>query len=306
MMRLAASIPAIFWLSLVLLASQCFEVEPARAESSDPARLRVATLMPLVEDALRYANREAEVVASVRRSLHSPLKEGLVDLGNPHAPSLERLAEAQPDLVIGDRGIHAALAEAVGNLGLKLLLVETSSIPGTLNSLEQISKAVGGSRVLEERVAALERSLAGLRVAEPVRVLPLFGSPGAFYVMTERAWLGDLATQLGMTLALDGPSDERFPGMVAASDEAIAMTRPDLVLLVAHGDPRKIRADLERRTEGRGAWSSLADARLGVHVLDPDLFSANPGLELARAAKRLVGLVNGTETAEAARTMTQP
>ena len=145
MMRLAVSIPAIFWLSLVLLASQCFEVETARADSSDLPRLRVATLMPLVEEALRYADREAEVVASVRRSLHSPLEMGLVDLGNPHAPSLERLVEAQPDLVIGDRGIHAALAEDVGKLGLKLLLVETSSVLGTLTSLEQISKAVGGS-----------------------------------------------------------------------------------------------------------------------------------------------------------------
>ena len=152
----------------------------------------------------------------------------------------------------------------------------------------------------------MKQSLAGLSVAEPVRVLPLFGSPGAFYVMTERAWLGDLALNLGMTLALDGPSDERFPGMVAASDEAIAMTRPDLVLLVAHGDPRKIRADLARRMEGEGVWSSLADARMGVHVLDPALFSANPGLELPRAAEQLVDLASGTETAEVSRVLANP
>ena len=148
-MRLAASIPVIFWLSLVLISSQCFEAQTAGAEPVDPSRLRVATLMPLVEDALRYADGaegKVEVVASVRRSLHSPLAEGLVDLGNPHSPSLERLVEARPDLVIGDRAIHAALDGVVEKLGLDLLLVDTSSVIQTLASLTQVSKAVGHIR----------------------------------------------------------------------------------------------------------------------------------------------------------------
>ena len=73
----------------------------------------------------------------------------------------------------------------------------------------------------------------------------------------------------------------------------MALARPDLVLLIAHGDPRQIRAELDRRLERGGPWTGLGRARLGVHVLDPTLFSSNPGLELTFAAQELVRL--GTE-----------
>ena len=44
------------------------------------------------------------------------------------------------------------------------------------------------------------------------------------------------------------------------------------------------------RTASDGAWAGLAGSRLGIHILDPQLFSANPGLEIVRAAEALVAL----------------
>ena len=74
----------------------------------------------------------------------------------------------------------------------------------------------------------------------------------------------------------------------------MAVARPDLVLLIAHGNPTQIRAELDRRVGRGGPWAGLGRARLGVHVLDPALFSANPGLGLPQAAKELIRL--GSET----------
>ena len=40
-----------------------------------------------------------------------------------------------------------------------------------------------------------------------------------------------------------------------------------------------------------GPWSGVrAKASRGVHILDPSLFAANPGLDLVRAAEQLVAL----------------
>jgi iron complex transport system substrate-binding protein len=261
----------------------------ARASTAEP--LRVATLLPFAEEALSLAPERAVVVASVRRELHRPLDQEMIDLGNPHAPSFERLAEARPDLVVGDASVHAALAPRLRALGAELRLVDTSGVEETLGALDGLVREIGGSEKLEARLARLRRELDGLAIAEPVRILALFGAPGSFYAMTERAWLGDLVARLGFVNVAPAMGDGRFPGLVPVSDEILSAVEPDLVVLVAHGDPRAIVADVERRTVAGGAWSSLGRARLGLHALDPRLFSANPGLELDRAARGLVALV---------------
>lgn len=283
---------------LVTLALEILIASTARsAEPSSPSTpIRVATLLPWADDAVRIAGGPALLVAGVRRSLHEPLPEDRIDLGNPHAPSLERLAEARPDLVVADAAIHARLADPIRKLGALMLLVETASVAQTLDALARLSQALGGSAALDARIAAARDRLDALSGRSRASVLALFGAPGTFYVMTERAWLGDLAKTLGFELAVAGGGDERFPGLVAVSDEVMATARPDLVLLVAHGDPTKIRAELARRTAGGGAWAGLAKARLGVHVLDPGLFSANPGLGIVEAAEALVALSSGTTT----------
>lgn len=275
----------------VLLASTARSAEPqTRAGSARPKLLRVAALLPWVAEAVEVAGPDVALVAGVRRVLHEPLPDGLVDLGNPHSPSLERLVEVHPDLVVADRAIHARLAPQIEKLGARVLLLGTDSVAETTASLDALSAALGRPAPLEARIAEVRARIGALADRSEASVVALFGAPGSFYVMTERAWLGDLARHVGLDLAITASGDERFPGLVAVSDEAMAMAHPDLVLLVAHGDPNRIRADLERRTAEGGAWSGLAGARLGIHVLDPDLFSANPGLEIVRAAEALVAL----------------
>ena len=52
---------------------------------------------------------------------------------------------------------------------------------------------------------------------------------------------------------------------------------------------------LRSRTRSDGPWAGLGEARLGIHVLEPRLFGANPGLDLALAGNVLVGLADPPE-----------
>lgn len=282
---------AIAW----LLAATGLAAPSTALAEAPPDRLRVATLLPFVEDAVRLASDRAIVVASVRRSVHAPLADGVIDLGNPHGPNMEKLAEARPDVVIGDASVHARFASALAGSGARLLMLETSGVESTLEALAQVSAAIGGSEALDARIASVRAEIEALAVEGSPKILTLFGSPGTFYVMTDRAWLGDLAKSVGYASTVADGGSERFPGLVPVSDEVMAIARPDLVLLIAHGNPTQIRAELDRRVARGGPWAGLGRARLGVHVLDPILFSANPGLDLSQAARELVRL--GTETA---------
>lgn len=285
------SLPALRRVALAfMVAIGCLGAPSASAADAPAKPLRVATLLPFVEDAIRVASDRAIVVASVRRSVHAPLADGVIDLGNPHGPNMERLAEARPDVVIGDASVHARFASALAGSGARLVMVETSGVDSTLEALAQVSEAIGGSQALDARIESVRAEIESLRVAGTPKILTLFGSPGTFYVMTERAWLGDLAKNVGFEATVSDGGNERFPGLVPVSDEVMAIARPDLVLLIAHGNPKQIRAELDRRVARGGPWAGLGKARLGVHVLDPRLFSANPGLDLTLAAKELVRL----------------
>jgi iron complex transport system substrate-binding protein len=277
---------------LALLLAAVIAGAPARVAGAPapaaaaPAPVRVATLLPYVARALDGIG-SARVVAAVARP-GERLPDGVLDLGNPHSPSFERLAEARPDLVVGDRRIHGPLADKLGRGGAEVLMVDAESVAATFDGLLRVGERVGADDEMRRRVAAARAEIASLRRAEPVSALPLFGAPGSFLAITGSTWLGDLLADLGFrNLAAEAAGREAFPGYVEISDELLATMRPELVLLVAHGAPEAVAEAAEQRAAGGGVWGALAGR---LRVLDPDLFAANPGLRMAEAARRLAEL----------------
>jgi ABC-type Fe3+-hydroxamate transport system substrate-binding protein len=268
------------------------------AAAADPAR--VASLLPFVGDALSPIPDRARVVAEARRELRTPPPDGIVDLGNPHSPDLEGLAAAKPAFVVGERALHGRLAPDLARSGAEVVLLDTSGVDATLDGLVDLGARLGGRGPLAERAEALRAELASLRLAEPLPVLALFGTPDSFFVLTERTWLGDLLTRLGFELPpLAAGESARFPGFVPVSDELLVTLRPELVLLVAHGDPAALREALVRKTSDGGPWSALGrSATRGVRVLDPRLFAANPGFGMGRAAQELVRMAAEPKAAQ--------
>jgi iron complex transport system substrate-binding protein len=260
------------------------------------APLRVATLLPYVEDALVPLDPSTVVVvATVRRDLHAPPPAAMIDLGNPHSPSFERLAEAGADLIIGDRLMHAALAGRLGAHG-EVLLVDSSTVDATLDGLEEIGRRVGAGPAMARAVGETRAGLAAQALATPVPTLLLFGTPGSFMVVSKRTWVGDLVEQVKLQNLGDQVSgSERFPGFVQASDEVLAGLRPELILLIAHGDPTAIRAAFDRKLNAGPLAPLRGSAARGVHVLPGAQFATNPGLRLSDAAAALHELATSGE-----------
>src|SRR5262249_40075464 len=104
-----------------------------------------------------------------------------------------------------------------------------------------------------------------------------------------RTWLGDLVARLDFdNVGATASGDERHPGFVQVSDEVLAGLRPEVVLMVAHGEPDAIRAAFTKRLDEGGPWAGMRAAAVRVvHVLPPELFSQNPGLAMPEAARVL-------------------
>lgn len=250
--------------------------------------VRVASLLPYVQDALTRLDGRVRVVATVRRELWEAPPAPMLDLGNPHSPSFERLAEAKPEVVVGERAIHGPLSDRLGRSGAEVLLVESSSIDSTFDGLVAVARRVGDEPTMARAVAEARTKLAAEAVAEPVPTLLLFGAPGSFLVVTDRTWLGDLLKRVNLkNVAAAVQGKETHPGFVQVSDEILAGLRPELVLLVAHGDQAAMQTAFEQRLAAGGPLAALGRVKRGVHVLPPRLFSANPGLAVVDAGRHL-------------------
>ena len=259
------------------------------------AETKVATLLPAVEDALRDVPG-VSIVAGVRTSFRAPERTDVIDLGSPHSPNVERLAESGADIVVGDAQINGHLVDSLGRFGAEVVLVDTTDVDATLNDLAALGERVGAGDTVGPKVEAARAQLAEQKLEEPIQVLPLFGTPGRFQVVTSRAWLGSLLDKVGfVNVAADASGAQRVPGFVEVSHEYLATLRPEMVVLMAHGDPRAIQQELETKLSGAGPWAALGkSATRGVHVLSPRQFLANPGLALPGAAETLVALTNGS------------
>src|SRR5262245_30969830 len=89
--------------------------------------VRVATLLPYVEDAL-VRTGGVEIVATVRRDMSTAPASPIIDLGSPHAPSFEKLAEARPQVIVGDRQLHGALRDKLARSGADVVLVGSDTV----------------------------------------------------------------------------------------------------------------------------------------------------------------------------------
>ncbi len=250
--------------------------------------VRVATLLPYVEDALVQTGG-VEIVATVRRDLATAPAPPIVDLGSPHAPSFEKLAEARPQVIVGDRQLHGALRDKLARSGAEVVLVGSDTVDATFDGLVEVGRRCGIEAPMAAQVDRARRALAGLTLPQRTPALVIFGTPGSFLIVSSRTWLGDLVSRLNFdNVGAAASGEERHPGFVQLSDEVLAGLRPELVLMVAHGDPEAIRAAFTKRLDAGGPWAGMRAAAVhGVHVLAPALFSQNPGLALPEAARHL-------------------
>jgi iron complex transport system substrate-binding protein len=279
--------------ALALLARPAVAAEP----------LRVASLIPLAESAVAQIPDSAVLVASVRRWPGAPLPAGVADLGSPHSPSLEALHGVQPDVVVIDAILNAGQAERLGRADWELLSVDTRSVELTLEGILALGRRAGAEARMRAAVDAVRADLELRKLPGPVRVLTVFAAPGDPLIVTSRTWLGDLLGSLGFEdVAAAHSGSERMPGYALVSAEVLATLEPEVLFVVAHGDPRELEASFRRELEERAMWRGAARSVHGrVYMLDPRLFSANPGLEMTRAASWLLERANEPPASGSAR-----
>jgi iron complex transport system substrate-binding protein len=197
-------------------------------------------------------------------------------IGSALKPDVEQITKLQPDVVLGNDSIKDSLEKIFKPASLKSVYLPSNSLEDLKLSMVVLSRVFKQEQKANDFFAKLDKqeqeaiNLSKDKTAP--KVMFLFGSADSFMLMNESTFPGSIAKKLGATNVVSDvlKSDETY---VPLNMENVVTANPDVILLVAHGDPNTAIKKFEEEVKKNGAWEKLnAFKNNRVQALDYNLF----------------------------------
>ncbi|HVT43155.1 MAG TPA: helical backbone metal receptor [Thermoanaerobaculia bacterium] len=291
--------PLLHFASLFLLVSACDR--PGGLVTDDlgrrlaiPQRIdRIVTLAPNVTEIVAFVDKQHLLVGADTFSNFPPEIRSLPKVGGV-SPSVERIVELRPDLVLASSSVDpAALGRALESAGIPLFAVRTDRLADISRAIDRVEDLLGTSK--GEHSRRLTRAIESERRSRPRPPMILFlASVNPLYVAGRATYIDDLITLTGGANAVAA----HVTGWPQYSLEALIASQPEIILHPASllsGDER------ERLLQADPRWRELEAVRLGSwFAVDDDIFT-RPGPRVAAAAGQLNGILDRWEAGQSDR-----
>ncbi|MEC2323098.1 ABC transporter substrate-binding protein [Lederbergia lenta] len=212
--------------------------------------------------------------------------EDITEIGNPHQPNFEKIAEVHPDVLAAATSFKQH-AENIERQGTKVIYTKANSVADIQETIlmfgqlfEKEAEAEDMNKTITEKVESIEKDK-----SEPVKTLLVYGAPGTYLAALPNSLTGDLLEKAGgENIASDFPQEENYPQYASLSVEKIIERNPEVVMLITHGDPEAVKEAFAKEMEKNAAWKNLDAVKNGnVMVLPSHLFGSNPGTKVVEA-----------------------
>ncbi|MCR8644517.1 helical backbone metal receptor [Paenibacillus sp. N1-5-1-14] len=222
------------------------------------------------------------------------LPEALKDvtkIGSALKPDIEKVTSLQPDIVVGPASIKDSLNKQFGPANLKTAFLPADSLEELKLSTVVLSRVYKKEKEANDFLAKLaeqEKSIEEQSKGKQApKVMFLFGSAESFMMMNENTFAGSVAKKLGAKNVVSEvlKSKETY---VALNMENVVAANPDVILLVAHGDPNTAIKKFEEDVKKNGAWDKLNAFKNGkVKALDYNLYGVASVAKAGDAYKQM-------------------
>lgn len=201
--------------------------------------------------------------------------------GSFFEPSLEDIAAAQPDLVIGLGGVHDALREALRPIA-PLYIVNPMTYEDSIQYLREIGAAMARPAEAEEAVQRFLSKLEDYRARSPKdrTALVMYGTDVNFGIDTEGALTGGLLAEVTGYPWPNPPLDQggHASGGMQFSLEGVLSVDPDVIFVQTMAFPGFQPPPLTEQLAANPLWSELRAVRNGeVHEVSFGLWSTGRG-----------------------------
>jgi iron complex transport system substrate-binding protein len=216
--------------------------------------------------------------------------------GSSYTPNFEEIVAMEPDLIIADAIIHAAVIAQLESLGAPVYAVKVDSFETVVDALRAVGGLTGHADAGEAAAAALEDQLAEVKAELPSEgptvLVVVAAGENQFIAARANSYLGSLIEALGGTnIVQSEPENFRFPGFADYSLEKIVQADPDIIIGISVGGP----PGTPRTTEILGftpVWSGLTAVQEGrVHEVDEVIYLQSAGPRLSVILDELPGIL---------------
>jgi ABC-type hemin transport system substrate-binding protein len=212
------------------------EAPQAPPVSSSPQR--IVSLAPSATEMLFAVGAGSRVVGTDDFSNYPPEVRRLPRTGGTTV-NYEAVAALKPDLVVGVSDLQAASLERCRSLGLRVLALDTTTLPRTVEALRRAGTGVGDPDAGNDAAAALQQALSRVSRAvsglPPVRVVFVAEATPSVIVAGRRTFVNEVIETAGGENAIGAP------GFVSLGREAQRAALPDVVLAGDEADARALR-----------------------------------------------------------------
>jgi len=197
-------------------------------------------------------------------------------IGSSHQPDLEQIAKLQPDVILGPSSIKDNLEKSFKPANLKTAYLPVDSLEEMKLStvvlgrlFKQESKA---EAFLQNFTQAENAAMEAAKGKSAPKVMLLFGSAESLMFMNENTFAGSIAKKLGASNVVADVLKLKET-YIPLNMESVVAANPDVILMVAHGDPAAAAKKFEEDTKKNGAWEKLNAFKNGKLIaLDYNLF----------------------------------
>jgi iron complex transport system substrate-binding protein len=246
---------------------------------------RVVSLAPANTEIAFAIGAGDKLVAGTSYDDYPAAAKALPKIGDFQSPSVEKIVSFQPDLVLATGGIQSGLRAKLENLGIKVFVVNPSTLDGVYSDMTALGRLLGVSGQattvvdsMKQRAAAVEQKVAGL--ARPTVFVEIYSKP----LMT-----AGTGTFIDNLIALAGGTNigsAAGSGYPTFSEEVLLKDDPDVYIATtgSMASPGQI-----ARRSGYDGLKAVQDGR--VYVIDDDLL-VRPGPRLIDGLEQLAQMIH--------------
>jgi iron complex transport system substrate-binding protein len=202
--------------------------------------------------------------------------------GSFFEPSLEDIAAAQPDLVIGLAGVHEGLRDGLAAIA-PLYIMGPQTYQDSIAYLEDIGRLTGREAEAADRVQAFEAKLAayGEQAPKDRTVLAMWGMDVNFGIDTAGSLVGSMLSELtNYPWPAPAPGSEgHASGGMQFSLEQVLVENPDVLFVQTFGFGPVPPEPLSVQLAANPLWSEIAAVQNNeVHEVSFAVWSTGRGL----------------------------
>ncbi|KUK32589.1 MAG: Vitamin B12 ABC transport system substrate-binding protein BtuF [Thermoanaerobacterales bacterium 50_218] len=294
----AISVAFFLILGLFFTVSGCFQGETPETPSGkqltvrdDSGNLlviskepqRIVSLTPSNTEILFALGLEDRLVGVTTYCDYPPEAKQKPKVGDLN-PSVEKIVELDPDLVVAKKTLNADTIAALRKLGIPVLCVEPESIEGVFRAIRLIARVTGTEktgealiREIRKQLDFVKEKLATLAPEERVKVFIEVGNE-PLYTAGKNTYVDELVTLAGgINVAAD------VEGYQMYSSESVVEKNPDVILALD-----SYYVDVQSDISKRPGWEKIKAVQEGRIICpkDPDLLN-RPGPRAGQAVEEV-------------------